>query len=115
MDIFEVLRQNVTKADMVQNSQHCAAVVQNGKILTIGYNRKKTHPLQKKFQNRPERLCLHAEIDAISKIKRKHILNTCDLYILRLSKGGTVSNSEPCDGCKKAIKFFNIKRVYWTE
>lgn len=113
-EIFQELRKCVVKADMVGNGQHCAAVVHRGKIISVGLNKRKTHPLQKLFADRPERQFIHAEIDAISKIKRKYILQDCAVYVLRLSKGNRITNSEPCEGCKKALMFYNIKEIYWT-
>lgn len=113
-DIFKELRRLVEKADLIGNSQHCAAVVHKGKILSVGFNKKKTHPFQKKYSDRPERLYLHAELDAILGIKDKTILSSCDIYVLRLSKGNQVLNSEPCEGCKKALKFYQFQNIYWT-
>lgn len=114
MSIFKELLKHVHGADMVGNSLHCAAIVHKGNILSIGLNKKKTHPLQKKFADRPEKDCIHAEIDALVKIKHKHILKDCDIYVLRLTKGNRIMNSKPCAGCEKAINFYGIKNIYWT-
>lgn len=114
-EIFKELAKHALKADSVGNSRHSTAIVHKGKILSIGLNRRKTHPLQKLFSDRPERLYIHSEIDAITKIKNKTILKECDVYVLRLTKGGHIGNSKPCEGCKKALTYYGIQGIYWTE
>jgi tRNA(Arg) A34 adenosine deaminase TadA len=114
-NIFEELNNKLSESDLIGSSRHAAAIVHNGKILSIGHNRRKTHPLMLKFQHKPYKIFLHAEIDAIVKIKDKTLLKECQLYVARRSKGNNILNSEPCETCKKAIRFFGIKQVYWTE
>jgi tRNA(Arg) A34 adenosine deaminase TadA len=113
-DVFKYLLANVHHADLIQNSRHCAAIVHKNEVLSIGWNKKKTHPMQKKYSSRPDRLFVHAEIDAITKIKDKSILKDCDIYVLRLSKSDLISNSKPCPGCNNAIRDYGFKNVYWT-
>jgi tRNA(Arg) A34 adenosine deaminase TadA len=113
-DIFQFLLKSVPRADKVGNSQHCAVVVHKGSILSVGHNKKKSHPLQKFFADKEEKIFIHAELDALTKIKDKNVLTECDLYVLRVTGGKNVSNSEPCVGCKRALKYFKIRNTYWT-
>lgn len=114
--IFNLLKEEALKSDFIKH-RHAACLIYKGKIISIGINRRKSHPLQKKFQTRPSRIYLHAEIDAIIKAINKHgtsILKDCELNVLRLTKAGKVGNSKPCLGCTKAIKAFGITKVNWT-
>lgn len=117
-EVFTLLEREVHKATMVQNSKHSAALVYRGKVISVGVNKRKTHPLQKKYSSHCEKLFLHAEVDSIVKCINKHgteVLKKSDIYVLRLSKGGSITNSKPCSGCMKAIKAFGIRNVYWTK
>lgn len=113
---FDTLKREVLNAELIGASRHAAAIVHKGDIISIGHNKRKTHPLMLKFQHKEHNLFLHAEIDAISKIRDKKLLTDCSLYVMRLSKGNNISNSEPCQTCWNAIRFFGIKpkNVYWS-
>lgn len=103
---------------LIRHSHHAAGVVLDGKIISIGWAQYKTHPRMLEFQDRTERVYLHAEIDAINKAISKYgtsLLSEADLYVVRLSKGKTIGNSKPCEGCQKAIDAFGIKNVVWSE
>lgn len=100
-----------------------AAIVKNGKIISIGTNSKKSHPLQARFKKNEHAIFLHAEIDAIKKslsqIKVED-LNKCDIYITRVKKLKPLDTdyvwgvSKPCMGCLRAILQFGIRRIVYT-
>lgn len=116
--IFKKLETTAEEAEIIQSSRHAAAVVHKGKIISIGVSKLKTHPLMCKFQNNEKRIYLHAEIDAIVKAINKFgndFLSSCDLYVLRLTRGNHIGISRPCPGCERAIKAFKFKNVYWTD
>jgi tRNA(Arg) A34 adenosine deaminase TadA len=107
--------------DITGLSKHAAICVNHmtGRVVSIGYNKRKTHPLAAQFSKKPDsNIYLHAEIDAI----RLAIRNTrtsadfrdCDLYVARVLKDGTVANSKPCSGCERAIVHFGFHAVYWS-
>ncbi len=114
--VFKFLEECVLKAEMCGtcNSRHSAAIVHKNKVIAVGYSKRKTHPLMRRFQTSLDKNFLHAEIDAISKVKDKSILKDSVLFVNRLSKGNQILNSEPCSSCKKAIEFYGIKETYWT-
>lgn len=97
--------------------RHAAAIVFKKKVLAIGKNQLKTHPMMLKHQTDEYKIYLHAEIDAIVKTINCYgsdILKRSDLYVMRLTGGGNVGMSKPCKGCQSAIDAFGIKGVYWT-
>lgn len=114
-EIFNLLKKEVAKAELIGPSRHAAAIVHGNDVLSIGFNKRKTHPLMRQFQHSPYKLYLHAEIDAISKVKDKSLLRHSELYVLRLSRGNNVLISEPCQTCKNAIEYFGIKQTHWTK
>lgn len=91
-----------------KRSIHCAAVVQNGKILNYGKNTPRSLL---------RRCCLtsiHAEIDALYKYQTTHSTNgKISLWVIRRSKN-KLANSRPCSSCLKSIKQFNIHKIYYS-
>lgn len=98
-------------------SRHAAALYLDGRLLAVGVNSYKTHPIMPRFQPNPLRLHLHAEADAVRQVISKYgegVLSLCSLRVLRLTEAGRRGNSCPCKGCWKMINHFNIKDVQWT-
>ncbi len=104
-------------------STYACVVGPRGTKISVGYNQYKTHPLQAKFASNPQRIFLHAEIDAIVKAL-KHITPTalaqCSIHVARFKnypKLGMVGPglSQPCTGCAGALAAFGIKDIVFTE
>jgi tRNA(Arg) A34 adenosine deaminase TadA len=96
--------------------RHAASLYIGNRLISIGVNQLKTHPLQKKFGINDEAIYLHAEVDAIrNALKRISVfdLQKATLYVAK-SKAGTPKLSKPCPGCQKAIIHFGISNVFWT-
>lgn len=67
-----------------------------------------------KFMNMPSR---HAEADVLNKIKHKKNLPRCvDIFVIRLSKSGTLGESRPCYHCLEMMEKsgLNIKYIYYS-
>lgn len=95
-----------------------AAVVYKNKIISYGFNQKKTHTFQKQYAKNPEALSLHAEVDAIYKaLKRIDDLSECSLIISRARKIKGLYQyglALPCEGCMSCIEDYSIKKVFFT-
>jgi tRNA(Arg) A34 adenosine deaminase TadA len=114
-DVWTLLKKRAEFAEMVRSSRHAAAIVCKGQVLGWGVNSLKTHPIMITYGRNAEAIYLHAEIDAMVRCINTYgsdILAKSTLYVLRINKKGELAYSEPCSGCKKAIKAFSIKRVY---
>ena len=112
-----ILIEASTRSDLVKSSRHASAIIYKGQILSIGNNKRKSHPLMLRFNKDSPKIFLHAEIDAIIKTVNNHgieILKDCTLYVLRTTKSGRIASSEPCVICKEIIKAFNIQQVFWS-
>jgi deoxycytidylate deaminase len=84
------------------------------KKYVFGYNRFKTHPLQKQFSHNKNRIYLHAEVDAITKFISQYVeIWKATMVVCRVSLGDLAA-CKPCESCIRAIVAFNIKRVYYS-
>ena len=88
--------------------QLAALIVRKNRVLAVGYNNPKTHPLAKTKMKQ-----LHAECSAIIKC------NPIDLYgseivVVRARRDGKVGMARPCMACARLIKQTGLKRVHYT-
>lgn len=107
-------------------SRMCA-VLTDGNSTFHGYNSYRSHPLAKQFSSHPEKICLHAEVDALIKAKsyftkvagtrRDSYVNLSDfrMYIARVLADGSPGLAKPCASCQEALRWFQIKDVSYTE
>lgn len=111
------MKQLAEDSEPVGGSNHVALIVYKKNILSFGQNRLKSHPLQKQFSDHPEKIYLHAEMESIIRAIREvdeDILRKSTMYVARFGRSGRQLNSKPCDGCQKAIEFYQIKKVIHT-
>ena len=87
-----------------------------GQVLAIGKNSyTKTHPYQAKCAKEvglPEKIYLHAEIDAI--LRCNDLSKAHSIHIFRQGKSGKWLLAKPCPACQSAINKTPIKKVYHT-
>lgn len=109
IDIFDRATQLARKSTMLH--RHGAIIVHDGEIVSEGYNRK-THYMEHAFS-------IHAEVDAISKIKNKgkKYLEECTLVVVRVGTDNMMwplKDSKPCEACQRAIKNHHIRKVFYS-
>lgn len=99
----------------------CVAIYRNN-IIGLGYNNRKTHPLQKKYNNLYREVkynrdiipTIHAEMMCLLSIRHLDInWNKVSLYIYRSCTHGQ-GMARPCPACMAAIKELGIKHIYYT-
>jgi deoxycytidylate deaminase len=109
----------IAEANPVLHLPKMAAVLMyKRKVISIGLNQYRTHPMQKKYRRNDHSLHLHAEIDALRNALRnfsKEELSSFKMYIARVRKDGLTGLAAPCEGCKKALEDHGIKSIYWTD
>ena len=121
--ILNQLRVIAEDVEPVKTARIAAAIAIGGEIISIGVNQRKTHPLQARFTRHTSAIYQHAEISAIHnalKRVRQNDLARATLYVVRRRKNTETKDWEdgmacPCEGCQKAIKYFDIKKVVYTE
>ena len=122
--IFNFLTKAAEAADHVGiRAKLAAAVVIKNEIISIGFNRRKSHPFQAQYQTNDKQIYLHAETDAINRALKyisKEDLKKATLYVARVkyrdnkTKKAIWAESKPCSGCQKAIDSHGIKSVVHT-
>ena len=96
-------------------SQKLACILTNkrGKVVSIGANMQKTHPIQKKYALRAKqkkKIQLHAEIAALVKCREQPEI----AYVLRVMKNGGYGMARPCAICTAALKEAGVKKVIYS-
>lgn len=106
--------------DFLQTKIGCAVIYKH-KIISSGYNRCKTAPLQKKynkyrFPDDDGMHCAHAELMALSPlIDRDDIdFSRVSLYIYREYKHGGLAPCRCCNSCMHLVKELGIRHIYYT-
>lgn len=92
-----------------------AVIFNKNEVISIGFNKLKTHPLAK-FHNKSEhRIFLCAEKTAIIKAGRTD-LSGASILVVRKSNTRISLDSAPCPGCMNAlIKDTEVKNLYYFE
>lgn len=104
-------------------------IVYKGRVISSGYNSKKTHPVQKRYNRKYRKFnksqkpivdSLHAEISALVKIPYP-LDQTIDysqvkVYTYRICPGKRLKmgSSRPCQACMNALLDKGIRQIYYT-
>ena len=95
--------------------RHAAVIVKSGRVLSVGRNRNKTHPDSVLYEGGEKILkTIHAELDAISRVKNKEQLKGATIYVARLGRNGHPGMSCPCKMCQQLIDRHHLKRAVFT-
>ena len=95
--------------------KHACAITFHNKIISIGYNKYNLN-----FKNiyncnnncyQHNKYSIHAEKDAIMKIKDKNILKDCKIYIIRINNDMNIHQGIPCEMCNKLLNKYNIYKI----
>lgn len=84
-----------------------AVLIRGGRFLAAGYNRYRNDPALVGADG----VSYHAEAVAIRKAGDAH---GATLYVARLTKGGALGLSMPCDRCQSLIEESGVRTVIWT-
>jgi deoxycytidylate deaminase len=90
----------------------CVITDKKGKVISTGFNKRKSHPLQAKHAQHinEDAIYLHAEIDALVRCRKK----PHSVYVGRLTRDGSLALAKPCPICMGAIVEAGVKEVYYT-
>lgn len=112
------LAQEVSKLSDYPRIKIGAIITKGGDVLSVGFNRRKSHPIQKKYN--VHRGCgdeskdyIHAEMAAIIKVHHKD-LRGATIYVSRKNANGDRAMCRPCNACMKAILDAGIKKICYT-
>lgn len=121
---FEKAKSVAALSEFARAKIGCVAVY-NNKIISIGINSHKTHPIQKKYNKfrdiRSSNGCcaflhsLHAELDCLLSVDEESInMGKVEVYLYRITKTGKMATSKPCPGCRQFLKDKGIKKIHYT-
>ena len=111
---FEVAKA-VAKTSEYPRIKIGCCIVKKNRILAVGVNLVKSHPMQKIFNKYrdidPNRIYnnIHAELDAMLKVANKKDLEGADIYLYREDVFGQRKMSKPCPACSQILKMYKIK------
>lgn len=122
LECMEFLLREAQGQAPVRNARIAAGLIYKGELVTVGYNKLKSHPFQKRFSKNDDAIFLHAEndclVNAINEIPDiLTYLDKCALLVARSKRGpsGWVAGiAKPCSGCQRAAAHFGISKVYYT-
>jgi deoxycytidylate deaminase len=89
--------------------QLCALVVSKNRVLSVGYNQPKTHPISKDTTMQQ----LHAEMHAMIRCADKDLLGA-DVIVARTRPSGKPGLAKPCEVCEGILRRFGVRRVFYT-
>lgn len=89
--------------------QLCALVVSKNRVLSVGYNQPKTHPISKDTTMQQ----LHAEMHAMIRCADKDLQNA-DVVVARTRPSGKPGLAKPCGICQGILTRFGVRRVFYT-
>lgn len=98
-----------------------ACIIYKRRIIAFGRNQYKSHPLQREYGRNEGSIFLHAELHAIVNCSNNsHLLNRSYLFVCRVLSSRSRNRfifglAKPCSGCMRAIRAFNIPKVYYSD
>ena len=117
---FNLARNASQFSDFQQHHLGCVLVYKN-KVISVGYNTTKQHPMQKQynalrgFDTATAHNSLHAELSAIIKAKDMDVdWSKVSIFIYREHKNGQLGLAKPCAACAQKIRDMGIKEIYYT-
>lgn len=118
--MFKVARA-VSELSEFPRIQIGAVVARKHTILAVGVNQTKSHPLQKRYNKerfeKEQDTCqhhLHAEMDAILKVKNVNDLSKASIFVFRRNGDGVLAMSRPCPACMAKIVESGIRKIHYT-
>ncbi len=91
--------------------KHGAVVVRGGSVISVGINKNRNHPTVVSSEHIKTHCSVHAEIDALRKVKNA---KGATIYVARVNRKGQDRLSRPCDRCHDAIREAGIRKVVYT-
>lgn len=103
--------------------QHFSFIYYKNKIMVIGKNNDKTHPvnllnprISRTGQDVSHMKASCSELTAVLKLKRMTNIaaNKCSLVNVRVNNNRQLSLARPCNSCSSLVQYFGFKDVIFT-
>lgn len=96
------------------NAHLAAVIVRGGSVLSIATNTLGLNTFVYHHAPHAGVRSIHAEINAVFKVRRKVDLEDSVMYVARRTYHGDVALAKPCPMCVYVLQRYGIKRVYYT-
>jgi deoxycytidylate deaminase len=106
---LEAARHVATQSSMLH--RHGCVIVYGGQIIAKACNVHCCSPSASGLWS------IHAEVNAIRKVKSRRILSECDMYIVRIgpeAAGFPFKLSKPCRHCQTIIEEVGVRTVFYS-
>ena len=119
--LFQFAKNMAQMSDFERQKMGCVVVYKN-KIIGMGFNSMKTHPLQKeynkvRFNEDRSPHCIHAEMHALLPIRYMDVdWSKVRVYTYRLCREDRSRGAlaRPCPSCQAFMRDLGIKHIYYT-
>ena len=91
-----------------------AVIVKNGKPVSVGFNKLKTHPMYTRVNHRRAKYIqsLHAEMSAL--ISARTDVSGATIFVYRERRDGSRGNAKPCPVCQMLLAEAGVKKIYFS-
>lgn len=118
--IIEVTYALINKHNADLRCRHFSFILDRNRIISIGMNSLKTHPMNLKYnyvnknkQSISNIVGTHAELNAVIKLGEEDC-SKLTLVNTRINRNNILDHSAPCSGCSDMIHQLNFKNVYFS-
>lgn len=121
MKYFSMASKLAEKSDCKKQKIGCVVVYKKNKVLSSACNINKTHPIQKKYNNKfldfddtPH--FMHAEVNALIPVMKEDDIDwsKVSIYLARNIKSRPYGMSRPCPRCMSLLKDLGIHNICYT-
>ncbi len=122
---YEDIAESLINWNEQKRCRHFSFIVHKKRIISIGTNIKKTHPMHLKNrkvsvrtgEDFSEQKHTCSEFNAIVKLKRLTNIDTkkCILINLRYDRNKKLALASPCMSCKSLLNYFQFKNILYTD
>ena len=94
--------------------RHGAVLVKGGSVLNWSANQNKVQRWAQRFRSHGcGHATHHAELGAVLGVARDKTTGS-DVYVVRISKKGSLLMSKPCEMCQELLRHVGVKRVFYS-
>ena len=118
--IIEVSYALINKHNADLRCRHFSFILDRNRIISIGWNSLKTHPLNLKYnyvnklkENISNIVGTHSELNAVIRLGEEDC-SGLTLINTRINRNNELDYSAPCHGCIDMINQLNFKNIYYS-
>lgn len=115
---FELAKVMAKKSEL--NIRVGAVLVKKNRVIAVGFNKSKTHPIVKRFDyskgGRFKNPGIHGEVDCVlrSDLRDGEVVGA-KMYVVRINKSGEFVASKPCLACLSMLKSYGVDKVLFYD